>query len=106
MACSGTNNKNLRKLLATAVDVHDSWSKRINTWVLNKWLKELMVVAPTARAGDKAVHIKYITQVKARPPTFALFANVTELPVFLERFVRSRLQKEFRLRGVPIRFIV
>ncbi len=106
VACSGTKQKNLRKLLATAMEVHDSWSKRINTWVLNKWLKELMVIAPTARAGDKAVHIKYITQVKARPPTFALFANVTELPVFLERFLRSRLQKEFHLRGVPIRFIV
>jgi GTPase len=106
VVCSGENNKNLRRLLNTAIEVHDSWSRRISTWVLNKWLKELMVTAPTARAGDKAVHIKYVTQVKARPPTFALFSNVTELPVFLERFLRSRLQQEFRLKGVPIRFIV
>lgn len=106
VACSGAKGTGITKIIQTAISVHDAWDRRINTWILNKWLKELMVSAPSARAGTKAIHIKYITQVKGRPPTFALFTNVSELPPFFERFLRSKLQDEFSLSGIPIRFII
>jgi predicted GTPase len=106
VATTGSEGMGMKKLMRTAMKVHAAWSKRIDTWVLNSWLKDMLVTMPTARAGDKAVTIKYMTQVKARPPTFALFSNVSELPGFFERFVRSRLQEDFQLEGVPIRFIV
>lgn len=88
------------------IDIHDAWSRRISTWVLNRWVKDLMVTAPTPRSGGKAIHVKYMTQVKTRPPTFALFCNAEELPGFFETFLRSKLQRDFQLEGVPIRFNV
>lgn len=103
---TGSEGAGLKHLLRTAIRVYDSWDRRIETWVLNNWLKDTMVSVPTARAGDKAIKIKYVTQVKARPPTFALFTNVKELPQSFERFLRGRLQDDFKLRGVPIRFVV
>lgn len=106
VACSGLNGRGVNRLLNVAMQVHEAWDKRVDTWVLNDWLKELMVTAPTARAGDKAIKIKYMTQVKGRPPTFTLFTNVKELPPFFERFLRSRLQQDFQLKGVPVRFII
>lgn len=95
-----------RRLLDTVLEVHDAWSKRVPTWVLNKWIKDVMVTAAPPRQGGRALKLKYMTQVKARPPTFALFCNVPALPGFFERFVRARLQSDFSLRGVPIRFEV
>ncbi|RYH20955.1 ribosome-associated GTPase EngA [archaeon] len=106
IATSGTESLGIKRLLRTTISVYDSWNRRISTGMLNTWLKDTMVTAPTARAGERAVKIKYMTQIKARPPTFALFTNVSELPGFFERYMRSKIQEDFKLVGVPIRFVV
>eukprot|EP01040_Poterioochromonas_malhamensis_P008840 gene8840-9575_t len=106
IACSAINNIGIDKILTTVIDLHDTYSKRIPTWILNRWMKELMVTAPTARLGTKAVRIKYITQVKVRPPSFLLFSNVVNLPPFVEKFFKTRLQSEFALAGIPLRLEV
>lgn len=106
VACSGLDNRSLPRLLRTATRVHDSWDRRISTGLLNAWLREVNVTAPKARVGDKQLKVKYITQVKSRPPTFTLFCNADELPTFFERYLRSKIQDEFKLEGVPIRFVV
>jgi GTP-binding protein len=106
VACSGTTGRSLDRLLRTAIKVHDSWDKRISTGLLNAWLREVSVTAPKARVGDKQLKVKYITQVKSRPPTFSLFCNAEELPSFYERYLRAKIQEEFQLEGVPIRFVV
>lgn len=106
IVCSGTLGKGVSMLLKTAIAVHDSWDKRISTWVLNNWLKDLLVATPPPRVGEKALKVKYMTQLKTRPPQFALFTNMLAVPQSFERFLRSRLQTDFKLRGVPIRFIV
>jgi len=106
VSCCATSGNGTRRLLDTVVAVHDAWSKRVPTGVLNNWLKETLVTAAVPRASGKPLKLKYITQVKARPPTFALFCNVPELPGFFERFLRSRIQQDFQLQGVPLRFEV
>jgi len=106
VCCVANKREGVNRLLHTVLEVHDIWSKRIDTWVLNSWFKDLMVAMPAARADGKPIKIKYITQVKSRPPTFALFTNTAVLPTFLERFLRARLQQDFSLHGVPLRFII
>jgi hypothetical protein len=78
----------------------------VPTWSLNLWLKDMLVAQAPARHAGKPIALKYMTQVKARPPTFALFCNVATLPGFYERFLRSKLQRDFKLEGVPVRFVV
>ena len=50
--------------------------------------------------------MRYITQVKARPPTFVVFitgaGDVDETDL---RFVASALREDFNLGGIPIRVI-
>ena len=53
----------IERLLDTAIKTHDAWSKRLSTWVLNRWLVDTMVSSPMPRAGNKAIAIKFITQV-------------------------------------------
>tara|TARA_B110000090_G_C13189519_1_gene372488 strand:+ start:340 stop:645 length:306 start_codon:yes stop_codon:yes gene_type:complete len=45
---------------------------------------------------------RYITQIGARPPKFLLFTNLStpELPGHFERFLRSKIQQDFDLKGV------
>ena len=85
---------------------HDAWSRRISTATLNSWLKDLLVAHPVPRHAGKAINVKYMTQVKARPPTFAIFCNHQDIPGFFERFLRSKIQKDFKMEGVPLRFVV
>eukprot|EP01039_Chlorochromonas_danica_P008777 gene8777-9679_t len=106
IATAGIEGQGLKRVLRTAMRVHDSWDRRISTWLLNNWMKDALVAMPLARAGNKVVKVKYMVQTKNRPPTFTLFSNAKELPGSYERFLRSRLQDDFHFEGVPIRFNV
>lgn len=103
---SGTENKGIDRILNTVINVHDAWSRRVDTGSLNSWLRDLLVTQAPPRVDGKALNLKYITQVKSRPPTFALFTNQPEIPIFFERYLKSHIQTAFNLQGVPIRFVV
>jgi GTP-binding protein len=48
-----------------------------------------------------------MTQVKARPPTFALFGNqLKALPADYLRYLGNDLRETFELKGTPIRFLL
>jgi len=51
--------------------------------------------------------MKYLMQIKSRPPTFYLYVNDRSIvdENFL-RFLRHSLIKEFNLEGVPVRVLV
>jgi len=103
---SGTEGKGIDRILNTVIKVHDAWSRRVSTGDLNSWLKDLLVTNPPPRVNGRLLNLKYITQIKSRPPTFALFTNMEELPGFFERFLKSNIQQAFKLQGVPLRFVV
>ena len=85
---------------------HDAWSKRIGTATLNDWLNDLHVNTAPPRINGKEVRIKFITQVRARPPCFILFSNCQTVPAAYSRFIRKRLQKDFNFNGVPLRLTI
>ena len=105
-ACSALENKGIDVILDAVKVTHDAWSKRISTWVLNAWLKELFISFPPPRVGDKQLKVKYVTQLKARPPSFAFFCNTNKFPGFYSRFLQSKIQEDFNLEGIPLRFVI
>ena len=88
VSCSATEADGIEGVLQAVLETHDSWSRRISTWVLNRWIKDALLSSNPPRAAGKEVTIKYMTQVKTRPPTFAVFCNMEELPGFFERHLR------------------
>jgi predicted GTPase len=94
------------RLMRAVVRTHDAWSKRIETATLNNWLNDLHVNTAPPRINGKETRIKFITQVKARPPSFILFSNCQTVPAAYSRFIRKRLQKDFNFNGVPLRFTI
>ena len=55
----------------------------------------------------KMLKMRYLMQIKVRPPTFFLFVNNKKLVTDnFEQFVRNSIAKEFGFIGVPIRILV
>ena len=51
------------------------------------------------------MNIILLLYIIIRPPTFGLFTNAEEVPSPFQRFLRSKLQRDFNLEGVPLRFV-
>jgi len=101
---SAVRGSNLDKLLDAVLETYDRWNKRVPTARLNRWLEAMLEAHPPPLAKGRRVRIRYMTQVKARPPTFAAFVSqAAELPDSYVRYLTGGLRDEFGLVGVPIR---
>jgi GTP-binding protein len=101
---SALTGRHLDRLLPAVMKQYQRWNTRIRTAPLNRWLDEVTQRNAPPLAGGRTVRIRYATQVKARPPTIALFAPRAEyIPESYLRYLISSLREIFDLQGVPIR---
>jgi len=104
---SAMNGKNINKLLDRALETYTHWNKRIPTAGLNQWLAMMESRNPAPLISGRSNRLKYITQIKTRPPTFALWMSRPEkLPDSYKRFIINGLRKDYKIPGVPIRLLV
>lgn len=96
---SALNGQNIDSVRQEFVQLYDRWNVQLQRGVLNRWLSQLQLLHPPPCA------VRYMRQVTARPPTFAIFVGRRELPSTYLRFVENALRSEFGLGGVPIRII-
>jgi GTP-binding protein len=95
------------KLMQAAFDVYELWNRRIPTAKLNQWLEEALVRHSPPIANGRRIRIRYATQIKTRPPTFALFASKADkLADSYLRYLVSSMRDVFKLPGVPIRLLL
>jgi GTP-binding protein len=101
---SGLEGEGIDGLMHAIVRVHEVWNKRISTARLNRWLASALEHTPPPAASGRRIKIRYMTQLRARPPYFIIFGNqLNALPVSYERFLINGLRQTFDLPGVPIR---
>jgi len=104
MGISAKKGKNCESLLDAVLEVERLWNKRLPTASLNRWLQEVTQAHPPPLVKGRRIRLKYITQPKTRPPTFAVFATqASALPESYERYLMNRLRQDFDLPGVPLR---
>ncbi len=104
---SAITGKNVERLLETILSTYGIWNKRVKTSGLNRWLKTMESRNAAPLVDGRSNRLKYMTQVKTRPPTFALWASRgDELPEMYKRFLINGLRKDFDMPGVPIRLLV
>ena len=104
VAISAKTGQGLQELLAEANQLHARWVTRISTGLLNRWLAKAVAVHPPPAPQGKRIRIKYVTQYKARPPSFSLFTSQgKKLPASYLRYLEKDLRATFALEGVPIR---
>jgi GTP-binding protein len=87
-----------------------SFSMRVPTGSLNKFLQELIAENPIpVRKGrpKRALKSVFITQVATKPPVFALFVGQPkDIGKTYLRFLENRLRKQYDFSGCPIRILV
>ncbi len=107
VALSARTGEGLDRLMAAVIESHAVWNRRVPTAALNRFLAEAVAAhAPPAAHGRRS-RLDYITQPKARPPSFVLFSSRTyALPETYRRYLVNGLRENFALPGTPIRLTV
>ena len=107
IAVSALTGEGLDRLLPAVLAADRAWNTRVPTATLNRFLEEaLSRHAPPAIHGRR-VRIRYMTQPKSRPPTFALFGNqLGALPDAYLRYLTNGLRETFHLEGAPVRLLL
>ena len=101
---SGQTGYGLDKLMQNIIDTDMVWNKRISTARLNRWLDGVQTQHPPPAVSGRRLKLKYMTQVKARPPAFMISCTRPDaLPESYIRYLINGLRSDFQLPGVPIR---
>ena len=104
---SALEGTNLDRLMQEVLAVDEKWNKRVPTSRLNRWLEGALEANPPPMVKGRRIKIRYMTQARTRPPTFALFASQAErLPDSYTRYLANGLRKAFGFAGVPLRLHV
>ena len=107
VTCSALTGAGAQKVMPAVLAAFATWNRRIPTSALNRWLEGAVDHHPPPLVAGRRLKLRYITQVKARPPTFALFASKpSALPESYRRYLVNAIGAEFGLAGVPIRLLL
>ncbi|MGY8992220.1 MAG: ribosome biogenesis GTPase Der, partial [Rhodospirillales bacterium] len=75
VSCSALTGQGLKKLLPAVIKIYDIWNRHLPTAALNRWLEAMTERHPPPLASGRRVRLRYISQAKTRPPTFAIFTQ-------------------------------
>ncbi len=101
---SALRGKRLDDLLGQLFELYDLWNKRVPTGELNRWLDAMTQSHPAPLVAGRQNKIKYMTQIKTRPPTFAMWVSRPDaLPDSYKRYISNGLRERFDIPAVPIR---
>jgi GTPase len=101
---SAKSGQGLDRLMDAVMKAHAVWNRRVPTAALNRFLAGAISANPPPAVSGRRFRLDYITQPKARPPTFVLFsARASALPETYRRYLVNGLRENFDLPGTPIR---
>ena len=101
---SARTGKGLDRLHAAILKAHDVWNRRVATARLNQWLAAMTAAHPPPAPGGRRSKLRYMTQVRMRPPAFVVMCNhADKLPESYARYLVNGLRADFDMPGTPIR---
>jgi GTP-binding protein len=104
---SSLQGRGLDQIMPAVFKTLITWNKRVPTSALNRWLEAMTQKHPPPAVSGRRLRLRYMTQVKSRPPTFALFTTRPgELPESYMRYLANGLRVDFNMPAVPLRLIL
>jgi GTP-binding protein len=101
---SALTGAGVERLLPAVRRAHAVWNTRLPTAALNRWFEQALTRHPPPLVDGRRLRLRYITQPKARPPTFLAFGTRAErIPEDYQRYLINSLRETFDLPGTPIR---
>jgi GTP-binding protein len=104
VAVSGLMGEGIDRLLHAIEEAYGVWNRRVPTAALNRWFEQAVDANPPPAVSGRRLKLNYITQAKARPPSFILFCSRADaVPQSYLRYLVNSLREEFELPGTPVR---
>jgi GTP-binding protein len=104
VAVSGIMGEGIDRLMSAIEQAYAVWNKRIPTAALNRWFEQAVGANPPPAVSGRRLKLNYITQAKARPPSFILFCSRADaVPQSYLRYLVNSLREFFEIPGTPVR---
>jgi GTP-binding protein len=104
VAVSGMMGEGIDRLMSAIEDAYAVWNRRVSTASLNRWFEQAVQNNPPPAVSGRRLKLNYITQTKARPPSFVVFCSRADaVPESYLRYLVNSLRDFFELPGTPIR---
>jgi GTPase len=104
VAVSGLMGEGIDRLMGAIEQAYATWNKRVPTASLNRWFEQAVDANPPPAVSGRRLKLNYITQAKARPPSFVLFCSRADaVPQSYLRYLVNSLRDYFELPGTPVR---
>ena len=104
VAVSGLMGEGIDRLMEAIEKAYAVWNKRVATAALNRWFEQATSASPPPAVSGRRLKLNYITQTKARPPSFVLFCSRADaVPESYLRYLVNSLRNAFDLPGTPVR---
>jgi len=104
VAISGLMGEGVERLMKAIEDAYAVWNRRIPTAGLNRWFEDAIGNNPPPAVSGRRLKLNYVTQNKARPPSFVVFCSRADaVPTSYLRYLTNTLREAFDLPGTPIR---
>jgi GTP-binding protein len=104
VAVSGLMGEGIDRLMSAIEQAYATWNKRVPTASLNRWFEQAVDANPPPAVSGRRLKLNYITQAKARPPSFVLFCSRADaVPQSYLRYLVNSLRDYFELPGTPVR---
>jgi len=101
---SAAKGQGIERLMENIELVHRIWNKRVATARLNRWLGDVVASHPPPSVKGRRLKLKYITQIKTRPPSFVLACSRPDaIPQSYLRYLVNGLRQSFDMPSVPLR---
>ncbi|WP_281983057.1 ribosome biogenesis GTPase Der [Thalassorhabdomicrobium marinisediminis] len=101
---SAKTGRGLDRLQEAILKAHEVWNRRVTTAQLNRWLMGMTEAHPPPAPGGRRIKMRYMTQVKTRPPGFVVMCSHPDmLPASYSRYLVNGLRLDFDMPGTPIR---
>ena len=107
VAVSGLTGDGIDKLMKAVEDAYAVWNQRTSTSTLNRWFEQATSANPPPAVSGRRLRLNYITQAKARPPSFVVFCSRADaVPESYLRYLTNSMRTELDLPGTPIRIML
>jgi GTPase len=104
VAVSGLMGEGIDRLMSAIEEAYAVWNRRVPTASLNRWFEQAVDANPPPAVSGRRLKLNYITQAKARPPSFVLFCSRADaVPESYLRYLVNSMREFFELPGTPVR---
>ena len=107
VAVSGLMGEGIDHLMSAIEQAYAVWNRRVPTASLNRWFEQAVDNNPPPAVSGRRLKLNYVTQAKARPPSFILFCSRADaVPQSYLRYLVNSMREFFELPGTPVRIML